>query len=52
MPKQPETAEEWVEFTHDVHQRQAWRIRQVGPGVRMAPFVMQVMLDSEEAEGG
>jgi len=51
MPKEPETADEWFKLTYDVNYRQAWQIRHVGPGIRMAPYVMQAISDSEEAEG-
>jgi hypothetical protein len=52
MPEQLETAEEWFRLTYDVNYRQAWQIRHVGPGIRMAPYVMQAIIDSERAEGG
>ena len=51
MPKQPETAEEWFRLTNDINYRQAWQIRHVGPGIRMAPHVMQAVIDSERAKG-
>lgn len=51
MPEQPEEAEEWFKLTYDVNHRQAWQIRHVGPGIRMAPYVMQAMIDSEKVEG-
>jgi len=51
MPRQPETDEEWFRLTYDVNYRQAWQIRHVGPGIRMAPYVMQTISDSEKAEG-
>jgi hypothetical protein len=51
MPQPPATAEEWFEFTHDVNYRQAWQIRHVGPGIRMAPYVMQAMADSDAVAG-
>lgn len=50
LPKEPETADEWFKLTYDVNYRQAWQIRHVGPGIRMAPYVMQAIVDSEEAE--
>jgi len=50
MPKQPATVEEWFKFTYDVNYLQAWQIRHIGPGIRMVPFVMQAILDSEKKE--
>jgi hypothetical protein len=42
--KWPETAEEWVAGTFEVMQRQEWRIRHIGPGIRMIPYGLKVML--------
>jgi len=51
MPKQPETAEEWLALTYEVNRRQAWQIRHVGPGIRMAPFVMHALVERKKPKG-
>ncbi len=43
--------EEWLKLTYEVNYRQAWQIRHVGPGIRVAPYVMQAVTDSQGADG-
>ncbi|GAH59191.1 unnamed protein product, partial [marine sediment metagenome] len=37
-PENPRTVSEWVTCTYEVMKQQAWRIRHLGPGIRMAPY--------------
>jgi len=43
LDKTPETADEWVRMTYNVMWRQRWRIRHIGPGVRMVPYALSVL---------
>jgi hypothetical protein len=48
LEKWPSTPEEWVKSTYELMRQQAWRIRHVGPGVRMAPYAMEAIKRSRE----
>jgi len=41
--KRPENAEDWVRLTYNVMWRQRWRIRHIGPGVRMVPYALKAL---------
>lgn len=42
-PRSPETPEDWVALTYNVMWRQEWRIRHIGPGIRMIPYAIKAV---------
>ena len=48
LDKEPSTAQEWVSATYEVMRQQQWRIRHIGRGVRMAPYAMKAIAESEK----
>ncbi len=48
LAKGPGTEKEWVDSTYELLRQQAWRIRHIGPGVRMMPYALYVMPREED----
>ena len=43
LSEEPKTVEDWVTGTYNVLWRQEWRIRHIGPGVRMIPYAIRAV---------